>query len=668
MVALSQSNEKYHLLHLQGLRALAFLAVFAYHLNLGANNGFLGVDVFFVISGFIISLRQGTNQGFSLLAFLIRRIARLLPALVGLLIPVITLQIFLARPFSAWNQEITTSIGSSFFVSNIVLELSGQDYFGTSAEKNLFLHTWSLGAEFQIYVMFGVLLVFLRKIRRPYVPALRQWLFGLSTLSLLFFLVGHWHGELPFGNAFVGFYSPLARFWEFGAGALLATVSTPKKNTVNTSISSIAFFLLIITLFFLPHLGDFTFATTIVVVTCSLLVIRGHDKAVSSLFLSRALPVTIGNASYSLYLWHWPIALLLFDSSFAFLTGWVVTLLTALLGWFSYRYIEPRGSLMWSAGPLRSLTRLLASAGSVAVFALGMGSYFEMSVLPRLSPGLTEESLISSSGCRLGHGAKLNDMVIQSCTWGPELAGEPIVLIGDSIADQYGEVIRKIAEKEGRPFTALIYNACPAVQGFEILYRGSVNQPGCKEFQIATTEFLKSIETATVVLAYTDHHLINPNFSYRSDESATSEADLIGKSAIHERSLFKTVNEHLEFGREVVLVSPIPTHGAIGWDISRCSIREFELQKCVSEISSGSTSSLQSPVRKSFERIVMEKPVSLVDFSSRYCGTDSCSTHVRGVLAYRDAYHLSSSEYKALSHYFEPHLLSSNFTQTKTKN
>ena len=131
-----KATDNGRLARLQGLRALAFIAVFLYHLDVVGGVGFLGVDVFFVISGFILTRIFLIRPSFAPADFLMRRLLRLSPALAVVVAFVVIVQATLGRPFSAWHDETRTALASLIFTSNIFLEQRGYDYFGVVAEQN----------------------------------------------------------------------------------------------------------------------------------------------------------------------------------------------------------------------------------------------------------------------------------------------------------------------------------------------------------------------------------------------------------------------------------------------------------------------------------------------------------------------------------------------------
>ena len=291
-----------------GLRALAVLPILIYHaFPQLIPGGFFGVDVFFVISGFLISsiiFRNIQNGTFSYLSFYDKRIKRIIPNLLLLLTFVMLVGYFLlfSPDYNNLGRHVYSSAG---FIENFRL-LSEVDYFTEDALRKPLLHLWSLAIEEQFYIFFPLLSVFLWRVK-PSVKLMGFFIIAVITLSFTMCLVIH--------DKSYAFYFPLTRFWELGGGIFLAylesfhIVDTKRiAKSLRDSLSFIGFTLIIFSLCGYKsewsHPGLFT---VIPVLGSVLLILAKPDALINRTVLSWRAMTYVGLISYSLYLWHWPI-------------------------------------------------------------------------------------------------------------------------------------------------------------------------------------------------------------------------------------------------------------------------------------------------------------------------------------------------------------------------
>jgi peptidoglycan/LPS O-acetylase OafA/YrhL len=362
---------------IDGLRALAVLAVIAFHgFPEYVAGGFVGVDVFFVISGFLISgiILDETRLGvFSLRSFYARRMRRIFPAL--LLVLVVSLLagwwLLLPADMVRLGKQLAASAA---FVSNFYFWLQS-GYFSPAASTFPLLHLWSLGVEEQFYIVWPLILLGLRK--RPDWIIFAIALIGISSFCSNIALID---------NPEADFYSPVTRAWELMLGASLAwlrrrdDIAPPSRRTAD--IATIAGLILILgsALSFhqqISYPGWLALAPTI---GTSLIVWGGANSGIATSMLSARALVSIGLISYPLYLWHWP--LLVFAAAFKFApltlleTGLVIAA-SFILAWFTYELVERR----FRAGPTSKAKIATLVTGMVVVavagFAIIEGRGFE---------------------------------------------------------------------------------------------------------------------------------------------------------------------------------------------------------------------------------------------------------------------------------------------------
>jgi len=282
---------------IQGLRALAVLSVVAFHAGLPLPGGFVGVDVFFVISGFVITrmlCREHERTGrIDFAAFYVRRFKRLTPALALMVGATAVMSALALSPLGPTQTVAKTGIGAMAFAANWVIAATTGGYFDAPAATNPLLHTWSLSVEEQFYLVFPALLALGLLLRRRALLVS-----AVTAISLVAALVG----VNPFVQSWLlGFYSPLTRAWEFGAGALLA-LSAARPGARMRSLFAVGGVAGVVASFVLiDGTTAYPSAWTLLPVGATVLLIAAETK-----LLSAAPLVRIGDWSYSIYLWHWP--------------------------------------------------------------------------------------------------------------------------------------------------------------------------------------------------------------------------------------------------------------------------------------------------------------------------------------------------------------------------
>ena len=334
------SFKKNYLPEIDGLRAFAVVAVIINHFNKELlPNGYLGVDIFFVISGFVIT-KSLYNKPFKNLkdfisGFYERRIKRLVPALsVFVLITGIAICLFNPTP----HLSLKTGLTSMFGLSNLYLLKQSTDYFGQTTELNVFTHTWSLGVEEQFYIIFPFLIWF-TGFGRQTKYGVRNLLFTFGSLTIAS-LVGFLY--LYQVNQSAAYFLMPTRFWEMALGCQLF-IGLKKRPSIKKFFEKIPPLLvlaLIIGVMYSPN--SLATTSTIAVVGLSLVLIASLKKGTTGYkFFTNSIVVYIGLISYSLYLWHWGI--LSISRWTIGIYWWTIPLQVFLIFTFaiaSYRYIE----------------------------------------------------------------------------------------------------------------------------------------------------------------------------------------------------------------------------------------------------------------------------------------------------------------------------------------
>lgn len=322
---------------IDGLRAIAVIAVIIFHLGF-LPNGYLGVDVFFVISGFLITsiiFNQVKDKKFSILKFYEKRIRRIIPLLLFVTSLTFIIGLFLMLPDDLENLAQSV-IASNFSANNILMLLTSADYWATLNEYKPLMHTWSLGIEEQFYFIYPFLLVLIAKINTSYIKNI---LLLLTLVSLSLFLF--------YGNEASKFYLIQYRFFELSFGGF-AAIYLSNINTIKDTTKYLMYFSIIglLVILLTPIASNQINVVAVTLLTVIILstgkYFHSKDIFIKTLFQNK-LFVFIGKISFSLYMWHQVVFAL---TRYAFLDEinfkWsiLLVLLTLLLSIASYYFIE----------------------------------------------------------------------------------------------------------------------------------------------------------------------------------------------------------------------------------------------------------------------------------------------------------------------------------------
>jgi peptidoglycan/LPS O-acetylase OafA/YrhL len=330
---------------IDGLRAFAVTSVLIFHAFPSLiPGGFVGVDVFFVISGFLISgiiFKELESSSFSFTSFYARRVKRIFPALIAMLTAS-----YAFGWFFLFNEDFRR-LGShifraSLFLSNFILWREA-GYFDAAAETKPLLHLWSLGIEEQFYIVWPVILWAFWRFKIVRFP-----LIALLTISSLAWNI--YQSQLDLTH---DFYSPLTRFWELSAGAWLAfhLSRRPQTHQLANFISGFAVLLLSAAVFVIDSKKAFPGGWALMpVVGAVLLIYAGPTAWCNRVLFSNRIVVWVGAISYPLYLWHWPLlsfARIVEGATSSFSTRLTALVLSVAFAWFTYVCIEKPIRFEW---------------------------------------------------------------------------------------------------------------------------------------------------------------------------------------------------------------------------------------------------------------------------------------------------------------------------------
>ena len=479
---------------IDGLRALAVMVVVLFHFGItGFSGGFVGVDVFFVISGFLITSiiwRQRQAGQFSFLDFWTRRARRILPALCVVMLASLVAGWFLLAPHDYSDLGRTVRY-QAMFASNILFRRE-DGYFDTASDLKPLLHTWSLSVEEQFYIVFPLLLGLLMR----WAPRWRLWLLGLALLSLG---MSTWAVKHDPSAAF--FLLPL-RAWELLAGALLAVAPVAQNRRAPwlyqaASLGGLAMLLAATLLFDAATPFPGPAALLPVLGTVLLIWANGAHATWVARLLGTRLLVGIGLLSYSWYLWHWPVHVFASYAAVDGLGGWQVAGLLALslvLAYASWRWVEQP---LRQARPAATPRQVLAGALVVLLTISLVGQALRWT--DGIPSRLPEQALRYAQAKEWEGGERdcLSGFEDSKpvCRLGPQGQGVPATLIwGDSHAAGMGPALKIAAEQHATPVSLAAKSGCIPVPGLE-------TKPGCQAFNQRLLALTDTPGVSDVVLA-----------------------------------------------------------------------------------------------------------------------------------------------------------------------
>ncbi len=652
----------------QGLRAIAVLMVVAFHAGLDVPGGFTGVDVFFVISGFVITamlLRESAATGrFSLTDFYARRVRRIMPAS-AVTIGVVALVSIGAVNSSSQDVTARTGIAGSLFTANVLLARASNGYFDVVATNNPLLHIWTLSVEEQFYFVLPALmlagLVAASRLRRDPRRTL-GWLIGAVAVGSFF--VG-WYltnttGSVPgiSSPTQFAFYMAPARAWEFAVGALTA-LGLPWWQRLPSRVAHVlagaGALLVVLAMFAIDGATPFPgTAALIPVLGTALLIIAGTrvQTGVPALLSLRPL-VIIGDASYSWYLWHWP--LIVFFVALLPGVGWaafVGALVSIGPAWISYRFVET---------PFRhdATVRGRRAVGVATIcVAIPVALCLVLLVVPKPSASAATNALLRAKAPHATQSGPCNRGVPYGalptrCTWAVDDARGEVVLFGDSNAGHFVEPFTAAANALNLDATVTTLPVCPFVD----LEVSAAGRPGsakpCHRWVTRSLEALEDTRPDVVVLAASGPIYLESTAAFRdpvTGERATSSAD---KARLWSNGLERVLRRLETAGIRTVVIHTVPQF--LTWDSRNCAdaLVYFAPGRCGVDQSRAQVANFRRDSLAADRRAVRAVPGAIaVDFLDDLCDT-RCSTNQGDRWLYRDGRHLSVVGARTLTDRFE---------------
>ena len=608
------------ILQIQGLRALAALLVTIFHARL-VPGGFIGVDIFYVISGYLITgliLREIENTGtLNLQSFYQRRIKRLLPTSVFVLFVTAIVGMFVLPAITrdALGRDL---FAAATYISNYLFAWWQNDYQNLNATPSPFIHYWSLAVEEQFYVVWPIFILFLSRYGK------RAVLYGVALSSALSLLLSVYQTQT---SPIWAFYSLPTRAWELGVGALLLFV--PENIWKNRFIPWLGLAGIAIAAFNFDENTAFPGINAVLPVVATALLIGSISiwpRFFNDLSNNR-ISQWLGAISYPLYLWHWP-ALVLPSSALGrplrVRERIFCILLTIILAHFTSKYIEQpirhkkiegkKIYLFFAATTAASLVAGLIITSTASSMISVKGTNYKFNLVD-----VMEKPAVYGDNCHSNYGETESG----ECTYGDLTSKTTVVLYGDSHAAQWFPALEELANERGFKLVSLTKSACPSVD-VPRADQGAFKNVHCEKWRDNSINRIKKLRPAAVIMS---------SFQYFTPPSGYSDANKWWKDGqVRLLDALRGSSEHL------IYISDTPRP-------------KRDIPNCLASRDSHSCDSTEKTIAKiipGFEKI---------DPTPWLC-SNYCPAIQNGYVVYRDASHISVAAALALKPQLEAALKS----------
>ena len=498
---------------IQALRALAAVLVVIYHAKV-TSGGYIGVDIFYVISGFLITgllLRELDGSGsLNLKSFYLRRIKRLLPTSFFVLF-LTAIIAWIVYPSTLRHDLGKDVAAAGAYVSNYLFALWQMDYQNLNATPSVVIHYWSLAVEEQFYLFWPFIILALYRF-----GARRAVLFGVVGITTASFLLSLY---LTSREPIWSFYSLPTRAWELGVGALLLFI--PKRIRFSSNYGWIALALILYGTFAFTDKTPFPGTAALVPVLGTAFAIASFSNWPKAMNRIGNLKVVqwLGEISYPLYLWHWPVLVIpsvAWGRSLQAYELLLCVLLTALLADLTHRFIED--PIRYSKPQPRLIVKSGAAATAVSL-ALGASIYFSFDDRITLDNGrsysvseMIKRPVIYDDSCHVNNGETLSP----ECTYGQRGSKKKIVLFGDSHAAQWFPALERLANEYKFELISLTKSACPgpAVQKVD---SGEYKNADCFAWRDNSFDRIAELKPYAVIFSGFQHFEVPDGYSTRRE-------------------------------------------------------------------------------------------------------------------------------------------------------
>ena len=592
---------------IQGLRALAALLVTLFHAK-WVNGGFIGVDIFYVISGFLITgllLREIERTGtINFKEFYARRFKRLLPTSFFVLL-VTAVASWLLIPDTMRSSLGRDIIAASLYVSNYLFAWWQADYQNLDATPSPVIHYWSLAVEEQFYLIWPLLILFFFIAATKFKKKILLTLL-VATVTALSFVFSIYQTET---SPIWAFYSLPTRAWELGLGALLVLLPPIKTKKL---VGLLGFIFIIVSAFIFGETTAFPGVNAVLPVLGTVMLISTinswppflNDVANSRMFQ------WLGEISYPLYLWHWPLLVLpstYFARPLAIYERILAIIATIILADLTHRFIEE---------PFRKHktepTLVFKRSGVITLVSVLIGTAIIFSSSDKIDVSgingavslaqIKARPLVYDDGCHANYAQTKSD----ECIYADTKSDKTMVLYGDSHAAQWFPALVEIASRSGYRLISLTKSACPSVDTVR-LDQGGFKMSRCKQWRINTIKRIQEINPDVLIMSSFQYFAQPPRFTDREKWWNDGQRKLLTE--------VKNISPHLIY----ITDTPHPLR-----DIPAC-LANYSISKC-------------NTTQRSEDLSI--SGFNVINPNSWLCSR-VCPAVKDGVVAYRDASHIS---------------------------
>lgn len=629
---------------INGLRAFAVIAVVLFHFNPSwVPGGFAGVDVFFVISGFLMTgiIFRGLEQNnFSILKFYVARANRIIPALAVLCLVLLIMGWFYLTPveYRGLGKHVASSIS---FLSNFMYWTEA-GYFDAASHEKWLLHTWSLSVEWQFYIIYPIILVLLTKIFST--KAIKSMLVIGTILGFIFCVIATYKWPNP------SYYLLPTRAWEMMLGGIAYLYPLTLRDNKKKILELVGLALIIGSYFFISSENLWPGYLAVFPVLGSFLIIQAQRN--DSFITGNIVFQKIGSWSYSIYLWHWPLVVAIYIFSLNELYTYAGIILSILLGFLSYKYIE---GIKFRSQFTTMVSYLKCKPVYIAGFVALIGAivYIKQTSISALRLSAEKIAIVDQQkrDPREPVCGKVIDGVSPQCTYGD--GPVKAIVIGDSHSQAQSVAIGERASLVGGSILSFGLSGCPTIKNVykKDLHNGSQDHNCGKLVSNAIEISAKKYPNIPVIiinrssqylLGYNEHDQLKLPIIFVDKEFKERNDDYKNNISNH------IVNTACEFSKHnpVYLVRPTPE---LKIDVPKAMFRSSSISSRNVKIMRDEYIQRQTIVYKMQDEAVKRCDATVLDPIPYLCDSEYCYGDINGIPLYFDDDHLSSAGAKLIS-------------------